>query len=71
MLSVTLGMGATAATIHRVDAEEIACMTADTEAHHAAELSDAESDEMTVKAACLFFRNGIVNCKRDDELRVK
>lgn len=45
MLSVTLGMGATAADIHPVDAEEIACMTADAEAHHDAELSHTESDD--------------------------
>ena len=45
MLSVTLGMGATAADIHPVDAEEIACMTADAEAHHAAEIGDTENDD--------------------------
>ena len=43
MLSVTFGMGATAAGIHPVDAEEIACMTEDAEAHVNTEISDAET----------------------------
>ncbi len=44
MLSVTLGMGATAAVNHAMDAEEIACVTTDAEAHHDAKLRDAEND---------------------------
>mmetsp|Transcript_19117 Transcript_19117/g.24746 ORF Transcript_19117/g.24746 Transcript_19117/m.24746 type:complete len:123 (+) Transcript_19117:707-1075(+) len=45
MLSATFGMGAAAADIHPVDAEEIACMSADAETHHAVELIDAGSDD--------------------------
>lgn len=45
MLSVTVGMGATAADTHPVDAEEIACMTADAAAGHDAEPDDAEDND--------------------------
>ena len=45
VLSVTLGMGASAADIHPINADEIACMSADASAHHEADISGAGNDE--------------------------